>query len=87
MAYRIDLPAKVQKVLDSLDERTFRQLDKEIIRLRDDPRPPGSRKLEDYVYRVRTGDWRVIYAVFDAERLVQIIRVARRSEKTYRGLT
>jgi mRNA-degrading endonuclease RelE of RelBE toxin-antitoxin system len=35
------------------------------------------------VYRLRVGDYRVIYKVFDKEQLVIIGRVARRSEKTY----
>lgn len=86
MPYRIDLPPKVRKVLDGLDERTFRRLDKEVLRLKDAPRHPGCVKLEGNLYRVRAGDWRIIYAVFDDRRLVQLVRVVRRSEATYRGL-
>jgi len=32
------------------------------------------------------GDYRIVYAIFDRERLVRIVRVARRSERTYEGL-
>lgn len=86
MAYRLDLPPKVRKILDCMDPKTFHRVDAEIVRLKDDPRPPGCVKLEGHVFRVRAGDWRVIYAVFDAQKLVQIIRVARRCERTYRRL-
>ncbi len=37
-------------------------------------------------YRVRVGDYRVIYAVLDDERVVIIAQVTRRSESTYQGL-
>ena len=86
MSYRIDLPPKARKVLDELDEKTFHRIDREIIRLKDAPRHPGCIKLEGNLTRIRTGDWRIIYAIFDEAKLVQIIRVARRSERTYRRL-
>jgi len=69
-----------------MDERTFRRIDREILRLKEDPRHAGAVKLERNLFRVRSGDGRVIYAVFDQARLVQIARIARRSEKTYRRL-
>ncbi|OIO08026.1 MAG: hypothetical protein AUJ52_08990 [Elusimicrobia bacterium CG1_02_63_36] len=86
MSYRIDLPPKVRKVLDELDEKTFRKIDAEILRLKEGPRHPGAVKLERNIFRVRAGGWRILYAVFDDDRLIQIVRVARRSEKTYRRL-
>lgn len=36
------------------------------------------------LWRLRVGDYRIIYGVFDRERLVKIVRVARRREDTYR---
>jgi mRNA interferase RelE/StbE len=49
--------------------------------LANDPRPPGTTKLagrDDY--RIRVGDYRVVYAVDDNERLVLIGRIAHRRE-------
>jgi mRNA interferase RelE/StbE len=46
-----------------------------------DPRPPGVMKLagrDDY--RVRVGDYRIVYAIDDAERLVIVARIAHRRE-------
>ena len=54
--------------------------------LADDPRPPGVVQLEPDVYRLRVGDYRVIYKVLDEERIILIGRVVRRSESTYRDL-
>jgi len=47
-----------------------------------DPRPPGNEKLrgEDQLYRVRQGDYRVIYTIKDAELLVLIITIGHRRE-------
>jgi mRNA interferase RelE/StbE len=54
--------------------------------LADDPRPPGVVRLEPDVYRLRVGDYRVIYKVLDEERIILIGRLVRRSESTYRDL-
>jgi len=52
--------------------------------LGDDPRPPGTKKLSGSpLWRIRVGDVRVIYSVWDAQQLVVITRVARRNESTY----
>ena len=50
-----------------------------------DARPFGSIPLTGSAYyRLRVGDWRVIYEIEDARRVVRILRILRRSEKTYR---
>ena len=54
--------------------------------LAEDPRPPGVVQLEQDVYRLRVGDYRVIYKVLDEERIILIGRLVRRSESTYRDL-
>jgi mRNA interferase RelE/StbE len=56
-----------------------------ILSLAIEPRPPGTVKLAgtDF-WRLRVGDLRVIYWVDDAAGLVVVLRLARRSESTYR---
>ena len=54
--------------------------------LKENPRPHGIVQLEPNVYRLRVGEYRVIYKVFDRGQLVIIGRVARRSEKTYQDI-
>jgi len=52
-----------------------------------DPRPPGSLKLagHDNLYRVRVGNYRIIYEIHDDRRIVIVVVVAHRRE-SYRGL-
>jgi len=54
--------------------------------LREDPRSPGCEKLKDVLYRIRKGEYQIIYAVFDDEVVVVVCKVARRTEATYRNL-
>jgi mRNA interferase RelE/StbE len=51
-----------------------------------DPRPPGCVKLDNVLYRVRQGQYRVIYAVFDKEVVIVICKVAKRAKDTYKNL-
>ncbi len=58
-----------------------------ILALALDPRPPGATRIQgsDFL-RVRSGDLRIVYAVDDAAREIVVLRVARRSESTYRRI-
>jgi mRNA interferase RelE/StbE len=49
------------------------------------PRPPGAAKLAGSDFRrLRAGELRIVYLVDDVDRLVVVVKVARRSEGTYR---
>jgi mRNA interferase RelE/StbE len=57
-----------------------------IDRLGNTPRPPRVKKLaESGLWRIRVGQYRIVYAIDDKAQLVTIVRVARRKEDTYRG--
>lgn len=68
--------------MDALDDAVFARIDRKILALADTPRPAGCKKLKGYKdhWRVRTGDWRVLYIIDDAANLVTITRVAHRRE-------
>jgi len=68
--------------LDALDEAVFARVDRKILALADDPRPAGCNKLKGYKdhWRVRAGDWRVLYIIDDAAGRVSVTRVAHRRE-------
>ncbi|TAK02803.1 MAG: type II toxin-antitoxin system RelE/ParE family toxin, partial [Chloroflexota bacterium] len=56
-----------------------------ILALALEPRPPGATKLESSTFwRIRIGDVRVLHAIDDGDAVVIVLRVARRSESTYR---
>ena len=80
--FSIDIKASAQKELDALDNPIFARIDRKIMSLADNPRPPGCKKLRGYKdqWRIRVGDYRVVYLLDDAKALVTIVRVAHRRE-------
>ena len=80
--YSLEIKHSAQKEMDALDDSLFNRIDRKILALVDNPRPAGCKKLKGYKdqWRVRVGDWRVLYIVDDAARAVIITRVAHRSE-------
>ena len=86
MAYTLKLHRGVEKQLQRIPKKQRERLVQTMRSLRTEPRPNGSEKLEDDLYRIRQGDYRVIYAVFDKEVVIVICKVARRAESTYRDL-
>ncbi|MBI2846363.1 MAG: type II toxin-antitoxin system RelE/ParE family toxin [Chloroflexi bacterium] len=88
--YRIEVSLSADRDLEKLKARIRRQ---EFQRLRiavgglaEEPRPQGVRKIkgEERAYRIRGGSYRVVYEVYDNDKLVLILQIARRSETTYR---
>ena len=76
--YSLEIKQSAQKELDSLDDAVFRRVDRKILALADNPRPAGCKKLRGYrdQWRIRVGDWRIVYLIDDAAKLVSIMRVA-----------
>jgi mRNA interferase RelE/StbE len=87
VTYAIVVSTRATKDLDDLPNSRLRRIRALIDSLSIDPRPPGAQALTglDETYRIRTGDYRVVYAVNDAERLVVIARVGHRRDM-YRRL-
>ena len=81
--YKLELTPRAQRELDKLRGQDLESILSAIQSLGNTPRPSGVRKLRGPIYRVRVGDWRIIYAVFDKDQLVIIGKVARRPEHTY----
>ncbi|HEV8412824.1 MAG TPA: type II toxin-antitoxin system RelE/ParE family toxin [Bryobacteraceae bacterium] len=80
--YSLEIKQSAQKELDALDDALFTRIDRKILALADHPRPAGCKKLRGYKdqWRVRIGDWRVLYIIDDVEKLVMITRIAHRRE-------
>ena len=80
--YSLEIKQSAQKELDALDDAMFPRIDRKILALADHPRPVGCKKLKGYKnqWRVRVGDWRVVYTIDDSENLVIITRIAHRRE-------
>ena len=83
--YRVELAPAAQRQLRRLPPGAAAALRGPILALGLDPRPSGSSKLTGTDFRrLRIGDLRVIYVIDEARGLVIVLRVARRSESTYR---
>jgi mRNA interferase RelE/StbE len=72
----------VGKQIERLQPRDRTRVDAAILRLEDDPRPADVEKLSGStnLWRIRVGDYRVVYGVDDPSRTVEILRVAHRSD-------
>jgi mRNA interferase RelE/StbE len=68
------------------DRTAAEKIAKEAHNLRQDSRPHGSQHLIDNLYRIRVGEYRVIYAIFDSQEAIVVCKIARRSEETYKNL-
>ena len=87
MNYEIKLRRPAQKELDASFGRDYKMLARDISGLEQNPRPPGAKKLADSgLWRVRIRRYPIVYAIDDENKLVTIVRVARRKEGTYKGL-
>ena len=83
--YRVDLAPAAQRQLRKLPPGAAAALRAPILALALDPRPPGSTKLAGSTFwRLRVGSMRVIDAIDDDAHVVVVLKVARRSESTYR---
>lgn len=83
--YQIEVTRAAERDLKSLPKSVFKRVDAKIQSLSQDPHPHGSKKLEDNLYRVRVGDYRILYQVISKRIVVVILRVRHRRE-VYRGL-
>jgi mRNA interferase RelE/StbE len=81
------LKASAQQQLSALGKRDQRRIARKIDALAENPRPRHARKLEgiEELYRVRSGDYRIIYQVRDEQLLVLVVRIRHRRD-AYRRL-
>jgi mRNA interferase RelE/StbE len=85
MTYSIEFRPQALRVLRKLDSKNQARIRGAIVLLARDPRPPGSRKLQGRDgYRVRVGDFLVIYAIEDSRLTILVVAIGHRRE-VYRG--
>ena len=81
MRYRLIIAPSAQREIKKLPFEIGERVAARIGALRDDPRPPGYKKLKDSdKYRIRMSDYRVIYMIQDDIVTVTITRVAHRKD-------
>ncbi|NJM23576.1 MAG: type II toxin-antitoxin system RelE/ParE family toxin [Richelia sp. SM1_7_0] len=82
MTYEIKFTKGAIKLFRKLPQNLQERIQVEINDLANDPRPNGVLKLkgEENSYRIRVGDYRVIYEIYDDILLISIVKVKHRSE-------
>ena len=80
--YRVILKPRAERDLDALPIEIARRMCQKLEQLETNPRPPSATKLvgEEGAYRIRVGDFRVVFLINDGKRRVEVIRVAHRRE-------
>jgi len=83
MTYSIEIAAPAAKALEKLPKSTRLRIAGAIELLSIDPRPPGAKMLRGGAHgrwRVRIGDYRIVYAIEDDRLLILVLRIAHRRE-------
>lgn len=80
--YRVEVARRALKVLSGLPRREQQRIRAAIDLLAEQPRPPGCVSIvgEAHAFRVRVGDYRIVYDVFDHRLVIQVIRIAHRKD-------
>ena len=80
-SYKLLIKPSAVRELEALPPRDRRRIVAKIEGLANNPRPPGSEKLSgEEKYRLRQGDYRVLYSIEDASTTLTIVKIGHRRE-------
>ena len=87
MTYRIEVKPSAADALAKIPQPHRGRIVRKIDRLTDNPRPRGVKLLEgpSSLYRIRVGDYRIVYQIQDAALVVLVVRIGNRGD-VYRHL-
>jgi mRNA interferase RelE/StbE len=82
VSYSIQFKKSALKVLYKLPDDISRQVAKNVNELGTNPRPAGCKKLKgaDNLYRIRSGNYRIVYQIYDKVLLVLVVLIGDRKE-------
>lgn len=82
MKYRIEIKPSAKKELAQLPRETGENVVKAITALAENPRPHGYKKLtgSQQSYRIRVGNYRVVYSLFEKQLIIEIIKIGDRKD-------
>ena len=83
MKYQIFFSGSAEKNLRKLPTKIVPKVREKIFNLADDPRPHGAIVLKDFkpeTWRIRIGEWRVLYRIEDKVKIINISRILHRRE-------
>ena len=81
-SYVVEVKPSAREELEDLPNNVLARAVRKMESLAQNPRPAGCKKLKGYrdLWRVRVGDWRILYIIDDSAKLVSVTRVAHRRE-------
>ncbi|MFI5274072.1 MAG: type II toxin-antitoxin system RelE/ParE family toxin [Ktedonobacterales bacterium] len=82
MSYEVIVPKRVAKQILALPQHMYDRIRESLDALAQQPRPDGVKKLkgETNAYRVRVGNYRIVYVVDDGAQQVQVLDVDHRKD-------
>ena len=85
--YKVDILPRVYKAFKRVPKKDLNRIIEGIRNLGKQPRPPGCKKLrgKEDVYRIRVGEYRILYRIRDTERRVVVLAIGHRKD-VYRSL-
>jgi len=80
--YTIEIAPAAERAMKKLSADSRRRIFKALLSLEQDPRPHGVKKLSGDldIYRIRVGDYRVVYQVRDAVLVVVVVKIGHRRD-------
>ena len=87
MTYRVELMPRANRQLQKLPGNVQLRLTRALRRLEDDPRPPGVKRITgaENLWRMRVGQYRIVYEIHDDRLLVLVVRVGHRKDIYRKG--
>ena len=84
-SYNLLIRRPAAKEIEALPPKDRRRVVEKIQALADNPRPPGCEKLSGAdKYRLRQGDYRILYEISDRDLIITVVKVGHRRDVYYR---
>ena len=84
-SYNLLIRRSAAKEIEALPPKDRRRVVEKIQALADNPRPPGCEKLSGAdKYRLRQGDYRILYEIADRDLIITVVKVTHRRDVYYR---
>jgi mRNA interferase RelE/StbE len=81
VAYNLFIKPSAQKDLDFFPDREIKKIFNRLLQLKEEPRPIGVQKLTAMEgYRIRIGNYRILYEINEQSKIVSIYRIKHRKE-------
>ena len=81
-SYNIEWRSSALREIKRFDKSTIKKIIDAIELLSENPHPQGSKKLigSEHSWRIRIGDYRVVYEIFNKTLIIEIVRIGHRKE-------